>query len=132
MPLLRPNVAALSVLKGTTTGRLQHIEDTLMNDKSQLPPEQECPFCKTELKSGATVCASCGATYTTSTNGGVALGGLLGVALLFFAYIGFTSSPDAMWRDNIYFTSTISAVIGGVLFWFSGKAANKHEWVRRQ
>ncbi len=98
-----------------------------MDKSKEIPTDKACPFCKTALAAGATVCASCGATWTASTNAGIAMGGLIGIILLFFAFAGFHSGDTHTWGP-----SGIFAIVGGGLFWLAGKAANKHEWVRRQ
>jgi hypothetical protein len=59
----------------------------------------QCPFCKSELNSGASVCASCGATETKKDLG--PLGGLFGLiaglvdigAALYFPFSGFQIGP---------------------------------------
>ncbi|MHB8388544.1 MAG: hypothetical protein ACYDBH_03055 [Acidobacteriaceae bacterium] len=98
-----------------------------MDKSEEIPTDKACPFCKATLASGATVCASCGATWTFSTNGGIAMAGLIGVVLLFMAFVSFHSGDTHTWGPAGIFT-----IVGGLLFWFAGKAANKHAWVRKQ
>lgn len=61
--------------------------------KSALPVETACPFCKTDLKAGATVCAACGASYAVQkVNPLVGMGflflGLLFMTGLLYVYMG--------------------------------------------
>ncbi|MHB8409815.1 MAG: hypothetical protein ACYDHY_17305 [Acidiferrobacterales bacterium] len=95
--------------------------------KSTLPPDTTCPFCKSTLTPGATVCASCGAAWTSRTNGAIAAAGLVGIILLIFAFAGFHSDNTHTWGP-----SGIFGIVGGGLLWLSGKAASKYEWIRKQ
>ena len=98
----------------------------------------ECPFCKSEVKLGATVCAACGATEKRLPNfiGGVAVL-ILGIGS--FAWIC-AVFPLLLW---IMATPFLWAVVGAavwivglgvivLLFRLTKKAFFNKAWVRRK
>lgn len=95
--------------------------------KSTLPTDKDCPFCKSTLTPGATVCASCGAAWTSRTNGAIAFAGLIGIILLIFAFASLHLADTHTWGP-----AGIFGIVGGGLLWLSSKAASKYEWIRKQ
>ncbi|MHB8258611.1 MAG: zinc ribbon domain-containing protein [Acidiferrobacterales bacterium] len=92
---------------------------------SPIPEKPECPFCKTDLRPGATVCPSCGARYIVNPHAGYALGGVAGATVLFIALV--------FYGMGLHVLGVIVGLIGAPLFWMFSKTEGRGraEWIRR-
>ena len=89
---------------------------------------EQCPFCKSTLAEGASVCAACGATYGVNLQGGGGGGFAVGMFLFgpILAIFGFYGGNGAVGGIGI-----VSCVLGIVLLSKSGKSAKQPRWYRR-
>ena len=90
---------------------------------SSKPTETKCPFCKTDLKPGATTCAACGATYTIPTaNPLVGMVFIFGALLVVGGLIGLFLSWDIH--------ALIPIATGSAFIWLVSKLL-RYEWVKQ-
>ena len=89
---------------------------------------EQCPFCKSKINDGATVCASCGATKGVAIQGSnkAALGVIAGIVGVLLILIGLNGGSNGL------------AVLGGGLIVFmlftlsrTGKEQKKPAWHRQ-
>lgn len=88
---------------------------------SRIPPDTTCPFCKTELKLGATACSGCGALWTVQVPPILGLTAIFGFFLFLLGvwYLLGTHDPHGL----------IPTAVGGGLVYLIIKSI-RYEWIK--
>ena len=98
-----------------------------MND---LPPDDHCPFCKTALNPGATVCHACGAYYDEQGIGRSK--GIVNIGLVIIALFGvFVVCGLQAGHIGYVLVFSIPCIFGGWLVHIGAKDAETKVWKSR-